>query len=64
MEDYEVSYSLKMLSGYLSRYCQKKVIILLDGYDTPLQEAYVNGYWDQLTPLIRRPVNTTFKTNP
>ena len=51
MEDYEVSYSLKMLSGYLSRYCQMKVIILLDGYDTPLQEAYVNGYWDQLTLL-------------
>ncbi len=64
MEDYEVSYSLKMLSGYLSRYCQKKVIILLDGYDTPLQEAYVNGYWDQLTPFIRSLFNTTFKTNP
>ena len=37
--------SLKILSGYLSRYYGKKAIILLDEYDTPMQEAYVNGYW-------------------
>ena len=44
MEDNTAAFSLKMLSIYLSRYYGKKVIILLDEYDTPMQEAYVNGY--------------------
>ena len=44
MEKYMVSGSLKNLSDYLFRYYGKKVIILLDEYDTPMQEAYVNGY--------------------
>ena len=45
MESNEVSYSLKTLTNYLYRYYGKKVIILLDEYDTPMQEAYVSGYW-------------------
>ena len=64
MEDYQASFSLKMLSGYLSRYYGKKVIILLDEYDTPMQEAYVNGYWEEITSFIRSLFNATFKTNP
>jgi hypothetical protein len=40
------------------------VIILLDEYDTPIQEAYVNGYWDEMTAFIRSLFNSTFKTNP
>ena len=40
MEDNEASYTLKALSGYLSRYYGKKVLIFLDEYDTPMQEAY------------------------
>jgi hypothetical protein len=40
------------------------VIILLDEYDTPMQEAYVYGYWDELTEFIRGLFNSTFKTNP
>ena len=40
------------------------MIILLDEYDTPLQEAYVNGYWDQMTGFIRSMFNAAFKTNP
>ena len=43
MEDSQAAFSLKLLSNYLSRYYGKKVIILLDEYDTPMQEAYVNG---------------------
>lgn len=43
---------------------EKKVIILLDEYDTPMQEAYVNGYWDELAGFIRSLFNSTFKTNP
>lgn len=42
----------------------KKAIILLDEYDTPLQEAYVYGYWEELTTFIRSLFNCTFKTNP
>lgn len=56
--------SLRSLSDFLSRYYGKKVIILLDEYDTPMQEAYVNGYWDELTVFTRSLLNSTFKTNP
>lgn len=64
MEDNEASYSLKALSNYLFRYYDKKVIILLDEYDTPMQEAYINGYWEELTSFTRSLFNSTFKTNP
>ena len=50
--------------NYLSRYYGKKVIILLDEYDTPMQEAYVNGYWEELIAFTRSLFNSTFKTNP
>ena len=59
-----VSLSLKILSGYLCRYYGKKVIILLDEYDTPMQEAYIEGYWEELAGFTRNLFNSTFKTNP
>ncbi len=64
MEDDTAAYSLKMLSAYLSRHYGKKVLILLDEYDTPMQEAYVNGYWEELADFTRSLFNATFKTNP
>ncbi|MCI8957667.1 MAG: AAA family ATPase [Lachnospiraceae bacterium] len=64
MTDSEVAYSLKNLSGYLSGYYGKKVIILLDEYDTPLQEAWVYGYWYEMVELMRGLFNSTFKANP
>lgn len=64
MENNTAVFSLKMLSIYLSRYYGKKVIILLDEYDTPMQEAYVNGYWKELADFTRSLFNATFKTNP
>ena len=64
MSDSTASVSLRSLSDFLSRYYKKNVIILLDEYDTPMQEAYVNGYWDELTGFIRSLFNSTFKTNP
>ncbi len=64
MEDYLASESLNMLSDYLMRYHNRRVIILLDEYDTPLQEAYVNGYWNEIVPFIRNLFNAAFKTNP
>jgi hypothetical protein len=56
--------ALYQLSDFLYRYYGKKVIILLDEYDTPMQEAYVNGYWDELIAFLRSLFNSTFKTNP
>ena len=56
--------ALHHLSDYLYRYYGKKTIILLDEYDTPMQEAYVNGYWKELVSFTRSLFNSTFKTNP
>ncbi|RHP23262.1 hypothetical protein DWZ63_12580 [Clostridium sp. AF34-13] len=64
MSDTVAQEALKNLSNYLSRYYGKKVIILLDEYDTPMQEAYVNGYWEELIAFTRSLFNSTFKTNP
>lgn len=64
MSDQEASNSIKALSLYLSRYYQKQVIILLDEYDTPLQEAWVYGYWQEMVAFIRSLFNSAFKTNP
>lgn len=62
MEDYLAADSLNALSDYLMRYYGKKVIILLDEYDTPMQEAYVYGYWDEMASFVRNLFNATFKT--
>ena len=64
MEDVEAAWALHKMSDFLSRYYGKKVIILLDEYDTPMQEAYVNGYWDELVPFFRSMFHSTFKENP
>lgn len=62
--DRKVEGSLKTLSDYLMRHYGKRVIILLDEYDTPMQEAYVSGYWEELAAFTRSLFNSTFKTNP
>ncbi|XCP85614.1 AAA family ATPase [Roseburia hominis] len=64
MRDTDATLALYQLSDYLCRYYGKKVIILLDEYDTPMQEAYVDGYWEELTAFTRSLFNSTFKTNP
>ena len=64
MKPLDVPMSLHNLSDFLSRYYGKKVIILLDEYDTPMQEAYVNGFWDEMVTFTRSLFNSTFKTNP
>ena len=64
MVDAVATSALYQLSGYLSRYYGKKVIILLDEYDTPMQEAYIQGYWDDMVSFTRSLFNSTFKTNP
>ena len=48
MDEINATMALHKMSDFLSRYYKKKVIILLDEYDTPMQEAYVDGYWEEL----------------
>lgn len=64
MSDSTATMALYQLSEYLHRYYGKKVLIFLDEYDTPMQEAYVNGYWDELAYFTRSMFNSAFKTNP
>lgn len=64
MGEADAPLALYQLSDYLYRYYGKKVIILLDEYDTPMQEAYVDGYWEELVAFTRSLFNATFKTNP
>ena len=64
MDETIATMSVHKLSDFLSRYYQRKVIILLDEYDTPMQEAYVNGYGNELIAFMRSMLNAAFKTNP
>ena len=51
--------AIHRLSKFLYRYYGKKVIILLDEYDTPMQEAYVDGYWEEMVSFTRSPSNSS-----
>ena len=64
MKESDATSALHQLSNYLYRYYGKKVIILLDEYDTPMQEAYVYGFWDEMVAFTRSLFNSTFNTNP
>ena len=64
MEEEAAAFALHKMAGFLFQYYQKKVIILLDEYDTPMQEAYVHGYWEELISFTRSLFNAAFKTNP
>lgn len=64
MSDSTAATSLRSLSDFLGRYYGRKTIILLDEYDTPMQEAYVGGYWEDMVIFTRNLFNATFKTNP
>lgn len=64
MDEADAAIAVHRMSDFLSRYYGGKVIILLDEYDTPMQEAYVNGYWEEAVAFTRSLFNATFKTNP
>ncbi|RKI52524.1 hypothetical protein D7V86_25840, partial [bacterium D16-51] len=64
MSETDAAISLHKLCDFMQRYYKQKIIILLDEYDTPMQEAYVNGYWDEIVSFMRNLFNSTFKTNP
>lgn len=64
MSDSTAAASLRALSDFLSRACGKKTILLLDEYDTPMQEAFLGGYWNELAEFTRNLFHSAFKTNP
>ena len=64
VSEFDAGMALNRLSYLLSKYHGLKTIIILDEYDTPMQEAYINGYWDELMVFFRSLFNSTFKTNP
>ena len=64
MREEDAVMAIHKMSDFLMRYYGKKVIILLDEYDTPMQEAYVHGFWDEMVGFTRSLFNATFKTNP
>lgn len=55
--------AMAVLSYLLFRYYGKKVIILLDEYDTLLQEAYLHGYWETMSGFMKCCMNESFKSN-
>ena len=63
-EDADATQALHNLAKFFYKHYGKKAIILLDEYDTPMQEAYVRGYWEELVTFTRSMFNSTFKTNP
>ncbi|KJJ83680.1 hypothetical protein OMAG_002451, partial [Candidatus Omnitrophus magneticus] len=59
--DYENS--LKTLSFFLERYHNKKVIILLDEYDTPIQSGYLENFYEHVISFMRNFLSGGFKDN-
>ncbi len=53
--------SLDFLVEILHKFHKKKVVVLLDEYDVPLQNAYMHGFYDKLLPLIRELLTRVFK---
>ncbi len=60
----EISSSLEMLAKFLQRYYQKKVILLIDEYDVPVQSGYIHGFYDEILQCIQNIVSSILKDNP
>lgn len=58
-----VEISIQKLCELLYKHYGKFPIILMDEYDTPLLEAYTDGYWDETINTFRQLFHTTFKEN-
>lgn len=60
----DIEASIKILCELLYLHHHRKPIILLDEYDTPLLEAYTDGFWDEMIGTCRQLFHNTFKENP
>ena len=56
--------AVHQMACFMQRYYNENVIILLDEYDTPMQEAWLSGYWNKAVSFFSSFFNATFKTNP
>ena len=63
MEDELLAGSLKNLSQLLAKHYGRKVVILIDEYDVPLDKAFQGGYYDEMVSLIRNLFGNALKTN-
>lgn len=63
MNDAIATDAIRFLCEMLCKYYERKVLIFMDEYDTPIQEAYVDGFWNEMTGFVRNLFNATFKTN-
>lgn len=61
--DENINDSLRKLSQLLYKHYGKKVVILIDEYDVPLDKAYQNGYYHEMVSLIRGLFGQALKTN-
>lgn len=64
MKDIVAAGALHRMANFMQRYYGKDVIIILDEYDTPMQEAWLSGYWDEAVRFFSSFFNSSFKTNP
>lgn len=63
MSDSTLRDSLKTLSQLLNKHYHRKVILLIDEYDVPLDKAFQGGYYDEMVSLIRNMLGNVLKTN-
>lgn len=63
MSDSTLTDSLKTLSRLLVRHYGRKVILLIDEYDVPLDKAFQSGYYEEMVSLIRNLFSNALKTN-
>ena len=63
-EEIDMQNALKLLVRLLYKEYNKPVILLIDEYDVPLQDAYVEGYYDEAVRFFKTFYGTTFKDNP
>ena len=64
MDDRIAVGAVRQMAKFMNSYYGKEVIILLDEYDTPMQEAWLGGYWDEAVSFFKSFFAMTFKTNP
>lgn len=59
----KIQSALKKLSGYLQRYHQQPVVILVDEYDSPIHTAYQNGYYKKMVSFMKSFLGGALKSN-
>lgn len=60
---HEYEQSIKLLSQFLEKYYNQKVLLLIDEYDVPIQTAYLNGFYKETIGFIKNLFGNTLKTN-